>query len=405
MHAFVTSAQLLNAADELLPLTAGGQPALPADTLAGQQAEVQAMILRATAGRMVPDVLEWERRHQDRGRCYFRRRIFQAYGSWEAAYPPSLQPLGGLLLRLLFLHHHEHRIQSVLVGSEAAQEARSARGAISQQLQRLQPSSGLQVLTAEQLEAELHHWTVTDAITDFDDREGQQQIFGSEVPASVAEAVAASTERLLVLEPNNPRALLGAAAGFMCSVASSRSRSAGRTLTQRCVGCLIAALRVAEAAHSPYYKVRAVAQALPYAAAPGVAVSAGDLAALIAAAEQSPAAVKWLKGVLPHSWVARLQAHAEAAQSVLPAARMRLQHGNSTPGEQMAILEAAAAQQAAAAQRVDAQARCVCSGCGKQALGLRRCARCKQAACEWGWEVGCIGSTGLTLLSSSSHQL
>ncbi|PRW56448.1 zinc finger (MYND)-8 [Chlorella sorokiniana] len=55
VHAFVTTVQLMRAADELLPLTANGQPALLAHTLAGQQAEVQAMLLAATADYTVPD--------------------------------------------------------------------------------------------------------------------------------------------------------------------------------------------------------------------------------------------------------------------------------------------------------------------------------------------------------------
>jgi len=39
-------------------------------------------------------------------------------------------------------------------------------------------------------------------------------------------------------------------------------------------------------------------------------------------------------------------------------------------------------------QQDQPSASCTCSGCGKRAMGLRRCARCKQAACEWGARGG-----------------
>ena len=105
----------------------------------------------------------------------------------------------------------------------------------------------------------------------------------------------------------------------------------------------MAALRAAETANSPYYRMSSALPALAYAAEPVVAVSTRDLAALIAVAEEAPAAIKQLRGVLPHSWVASLQVDADAGLAMLPAAKLRLQ-GISAPDddERMAAAEQAA---------------------------------------------------------------
>ncbi len=172
-------------------------------------------------------------------------------------------------------------------------------------------------------------------------------------------------------------------------------------LTQRGLACFMAALRAAETANSPYYRMSSALPALAYAAEPVVAVSTRDLAALIAVAEEAPAAIKQLRGVLPHSWVASLQVDADAGLAMLPAAKLRLQ-GISAPDDDERM---AAAEQAAAAEKAAPTEGCTCSGCGQRAIGLRRCARCKQAACEWGGEAGCVGLTRFSLLNSSSTQL
>ncbi len=388
VHAFVTSVQLMEAADGLLPLTADSQPALPADTLAGQQAEVQAMTIKATAMHSAPNELEWQGRQMDPVTRYCQRRMAMAGGSWEAAYPPSLQPLGGLLLRLLFIRSSLPQLQLSLLPSAAADEARTARSTISRQLQQAQRSTGQQVLTAEQLEAELHQWVNQDANTILG-HWALQHLRPQDVPTSVADAAVASCERLLVLQPTSPSALLGAAMGFMAYTTDRRGtgRAArSRVLTQRGFACFMSALRAAEAAHSSFYTVTCAALALPFASGQAVAVSVSDLAALVAAAEQAPAAVKQLKGVLPHSWVAALEADARAAMAVLPVARLHLQGGSDTAGERRAALTAITLEQATEAQHVAVHGArdCTCSGCSRRALGLQRCARCKQAACEWG---------------------
>lgn len=132
--------------------------------------------------------------------------------------------------------------------------------------------------------------------------------------------------------------------------------------------------------------VKSASRALAYAALPSVAVSASDLAALIAAVEEAPAEVKRLRRVLPQSWAAILQESAQGAQTVLHAAWQQLHGSRGTAGERLALLTDALEQQEGAEQA--AAAGCTCTGCGQRALGLRRCARCKQAACELGLQGG-----------------
>ncbi|PRW56784.1 transcription factor bHLH48 isoform X1 [Chlorella sorokiniana] len=83
VHSFVTSVQLMQAADALLPLTADGEPALTPDTLAGQQAEVQALALAVTAFYTGADIVQWE--GMQRLGTYCLRRAHWAHGSREAA--------------------------------------------------------------------------------------------------------------------------------------------------------------------------------------------------------------------------------------------------------------------------------------------------------------------------------
>lgn len=87
--------------------------------------------------------------------------------------------------------------------------------------------------------------------------------------------------------------------------------------------CLPSALPQHSAASwMQYWMIRSAGPALAVAMAnlPAVAVSHADLAALVAAAESVPAAMKQLSGVLPHAWVARLQIRVDQAAAALPAA-------------------------------------------------------------------------------------
>jgi len=308
VHAFVTSVQLMRAADALLPLTADGQPALPADKLAGQQAEVQAMALKATARHIAPHGLEWEGLQLDRLGRYCRCRGALAGQSWVSAYPSALQPLGGLLLRLWFVYSCSQPELSAQLASEGVEEVRAERTIISWQLQQAQCSSGQQLLTTEQLESDLHHCVIENALTLRLER-ASEPVPPQGAATPPAEAVAASSERLLVLEPRSPSALLTAAMGFRYAETTSaefarRSTAAAASHRRRMMTCILAAVQAAEAECSAYWKVRAGSAALAVITSPLVTVSNSDLTVLIEAAEEAPAAVKRLRPVLPHSWAA-----------------------------------------------------------------------------------------------------
>ena len=389
VHAFVTSVQLLNAADELLPLTPAGEPALPADSLAGQQAEVQALLLHATAAYIAPFHVEWEGRPQGRLGLYASRRLDMTAGHRPAAaYPPALQPLGGLLLMLHYCNSSRDPGALFSMRVSAWRQALPARSAIRRQLEEQQQGQQAQrgraqpLLTLEQLEAML-----CTAVADG----GQVALLGwpnRQLPASidvqdVVALVLTCCERLLELDPANPKALIAASSSIMVVGSPNPTNPALRAgnpqLIQRAVALVLRAFRAAQPMGSPYWRVQAGSLGLAMGILPGSSLSRADLAALVAAAEEAPAAVKPLRGMLPHAWVAELEQLLEGAAAALPAARLQL-WGPS--GQAAAVQAAASAVGSFQEQQASWEGRLVCSGCGTYALGLRRCARCKQAACE-----------------------
>ncbi|PRW56672.1 SET and MYND domain-containing protein [Chlorella sorokiniana] len=269
VHAFVTSVQLMSAADALLPLTADGQPALPADTLAGQQAEVQAVALAVTATYTACLAPQWEGKAQSRLRRYLDRRMRLAdASSLEAAYLPALQPLATALA--LFL-----------TGNLPA-DALVAINLYKLALNKLVPPSTI----ARQL---------------------QQQ-----------------------------------ARANLCSLCSGCGKEA--IGLRRCARCKQTAYcsRECQPAGAEFFRRRLQrAMAIP--------------------PEQRDPAV--------HAFVTSVQLM-RAADELLPL----------TAAGEPALPADALETQLREAQQDSVNERHVCSGCGRQAIGLRRCARCKQAA-------------------------
>ncbi len=383
MHAFVTSVQLMRAADELLPLTADGQPALPADTLVAQQAEAQAFLLAATATFIAPDVVEWEGRQVNRLGRYAQRRVSLAGGRPNAAYLPALQPLGGLLVMYLYAGMIPNLPESVQLcqTSVACLTQQALRSMTSRQLQQMQRSSEHTLLTIDQLEAAFHY-----LITRCGSEAGSQA--GSAATAALAKSVAASGERVLALQPGTPKGFLSAATTASGCAAANISRagfSEFNAAMQRSMSQLLSAVRCAQAQRSPYWTVNSASIALQVAMTPAVAISRADLEALVAAAEGVPAAVKQLSPVLPQLWVANLKQRASLVAAMLPAVRAQLQ-GSLLEASERAVQ--AWGDVETVSQQDQPSASCTCSGCGTRAIGLRRCARCKQAACEWGARGG-----------------
>ena len=244
-----------------------------------------------------------------------------------------------------------------------------------------------QAPVADQLEAHCHYLAVYRCRDVCDN-----PTVAADVAAAAGSQTAESCRLLLAVQPGSPRSYLTAASLGMSGLA----RSAGRAPThaQQVLQLLLPAFRIATAQRSQYWMIRSAGPALAVAMAnaPAVAVSHADLAALVAAAEGVPAAMKQLSGVLPLAWVARLQIRVDQAAAALPAARARLQ-GTEQPVEATEWIQHA--RQAAIQGPAWLSARCACSGCGREALGLRRCSRCKKAACEWAG--GCralLGGTG-----------
>lgn len=194
---------------------------------------------------------------------------------------------------------------------------------------------------------------------------------------NIAEETAVSSERLLTLEAGSPQATMAAAQALLIVGKERGGSDAASALLQRGMDLFVLAFHEAQAMRSSCWAVVAAAQALAAALQSQVAVTQPDLAALIAAAERAAAAVKKLHRLRPQSWAAVVDEGAAMAAAALPAARARLQLGNSSAVDSRAARDAFAA---AAAGRDSAL---FCAGCGKRAMGLRRCGCCKQAACEW----------------------
>lgn len=210
----------MDAADALLPLTANGQPALPADTAECQQAEVQAMVLAATASYMAPAALCWEGQMQDRLGCYVRRR-FNLAGDSDDAYLPAMQPLGGLLLEFC---HDSIRfsdpllVMAALSRASAALATQSIRDAVRRQLQQARQGTPHPLLqTADQLEAALQAKLLSIAISVPRTEAEEAQPWLMPQAGSIRRFLNSGSERLLQLDRRNPKALIAVAAAKMAS--------------------------------------------------------------------------------------------------------------------------------------------------------------------------------------------
>ena len=392
VHAFVSSTQLMQAADELLPLTAAGEPALPADTLAGQQAEVQAMLLAATAFHIVPEEPEWEGRPMNSLGSYVQRRCFLSRDSRTAMYRRTLQPLGGLLLRHIEGALEDDPQQALKLWTDALNElielTPSACAALSRQLQQAQRGSPpLLLITAEQLEAailmqmQMPSIGTLSSLADLLDDQPPGQL-DPELLATCLATARASCERLLELEPNNPKACMEAsgihstAADLGHVVGTPAGQPSSRALSQRAMDLQLRTFRTAKAQGSAYWTVLAAATAVIVATMPETVVQSSDLEALEAEVEGAPTTFRKLHCALPLSWVGLLEQGVAAAAEIVTAAKLHRQSGSK------AALDASTVFGAASMQLRERDACSICSGCGTRALGLRRCARCKQAACE-----------------------
>ena len=254
---------------------------------------------------------------------------------------------------------------------------------------RCSAACGHQLLTTKQLEAAIclrtvpHAAAAVVALVNSSDRSPSAQGALSQAAAWAGD----SSERLLLLDPANPRAILCAVPGL-----EARGAIAGRNVEvgQRGLDLYLSALRAATASGSRFWEVAASFEALRRLLIPGMRVSHDDLAAVVAVAEAAPAVVKQLHRLLPQPWSSMLSHRAEMLKLGVEAGRRRLQSGQITATQAAAVM-AAMDERTEELGGVTGVTRPACSGCGQPALSLRRCSRCKQAACACGWE--CVGAT------------
>lgn len=372
------------------------------------------MLLYMAAQIVLPDEAEWEGKAQERIPCYVQRRcrLSLRCGSWDPAYPPALQPLGGLLLRccagMLLRKDPRQAIAcpTVLNGAIGTLAQPPVRTVVSRQLRRAEfaapeaaaAASGApgQLLTVEQLEVAVHDAVASVASIHAEEEFGARLLPRWSLPrlsagerALFADAAITSSERLLQLEPAHPLALIRAASSVPCRVQPTEHQGAfaDRTsLRQRALSLFLRAFRAAETRHDAFSAAIAACQVVARAIGGHAPISRADLAAMLAVARKAPATAKRLSRMLPQPWTAALDAAYSITRPALTAAEAWL----AGRPEAVAAAEAAVAAVSAAGP-ADALDCCTCNGCGRVAMGLRHCARCRQVACELlGWQApGC----------------
>ena len=190
----------------------------------------------------------------------------------------------------------------------------------------------------------------------------------------------AAVQMLLQLEPHSPRSLCTASYGYWVSMRQPSADVAAAM--QGCLDTCQHAYDLAQQQRDHYFTERAAGWWLSAAAgavAGNLTPSRGMQLAALAAFEAAQPSLRACKRLLPAAWVDPLESTRRSTQTAVPLVQAKLRGGGAGDVEQ----EALAAAQAAA----DVQSRCdraglrasLCAGCGRTALGLRACSRCKQA--------------------------
>jgi hypothetical protein len=203
--------------------------------------------------------------------------------------------------------------------------------------------------------------------------EQQVMLTGAAVEAGAA---------LRQLEPNNPKSHSGAALAL----------NLGGGSQQQIFESHMRSFELGQQQGSDFYTCSGACMALNEAAFAPLEVGHRALASALAAFEQTAeAALRRCKRLLPEEWVRHLERQAERARTLVPGAREQLrllqQQASGTAAAREALGTSVAAQVAAVGTReqsVGGQHRQFphdidCDGCGKPAVGLRRCSRCQPA--------------------------
>ncbi len=279
----------------------------------------------------------------------------------------------------------EARITSTLPALLASSTARAAIRRQLEQLSAEQPEGQQQPpLTWQQLECACHAGLV---------ELGHRMAFHSMEPGPAATdaqrrtAVAAKAmlqaamDAWLQLDPSSLKA-----------VATAAVAAPLRQLTLDCLLPLRRALEMAQQQRSPYWVVRCASAAVLLVGS--VPCEAGILRAVMDDFSQLGPALHTCRQLLPKSWVTGLLKIHLSATATLPMLRSRLaalesgaasspQAAINMQAEQAEHFHAAVVQQWQAVESISK-----CAGCGKGAVGLRACARCRQALyCSRGCQV------------------
>jgi hypothetical protein len=211
--------------------------------------------------------------------------------------------------------------------------------------------------------------------------------------AELKAAAAWCVQTLRQLEPNNPKTHYAAVDAQRLDLAKRDYKQAAK--------CHLRAFELAKQQRSDAWMIHSASNWLVLAACHPL-----DVGHSTAAFEQTAeAALRRCRRLLPEVWVQGMIVELDMARSVLPGAREQLQllqqqqqarrRGPAVTGSE-ALLVSAAAQVAALREqaksvgprRFDNGELTNCDGCGQEAVGLRRCARCKKAQyCRYGYAV------------------
>jgi hypothetical protein len=200
-------------------------------------------------------------------------------------------------------------------------------------------------------------------------------------------AVISSAQAMLKLEPDNPRSHFAKADALTVATRGQQAKHA-KQIVERFI-------RVSQLGHqqrSDYWVVYGATTALHLATySPHEVGHSTFAAALDLFKQEAEPALRRCKLLLPERWTVVLEQQVATVKALLPGAHEQVRlleqagrRGNSSPAAGAAVLASVAAQEAAATEQTASTAddrwrgRLICDGCGERALGLRRCARCKQ---------------------------
>lgn len=192
--------------------------------------------------------------------------------------------------------------------------------------------------------------------------------------SQLLDVMLAAAEQLQQLEPTNPKSY----------PLADLSGSSGpqRTKLQE---WRVQVARLGRQQHSDYWSLFAACLGMVYAFQYPAEAEQEDVSACLEYFEHSgEAALRRCKRLLPDRWVLPLGLMVKGAGSLLAGTREQLQRASDSSSAaglaaiaRLGIVKGATAEDAV--ERRAAEDLFACDGCGKRAVGMRRCARCQRA--------------------------